>query len=447
MPLPTLIKTWEFRTNLVSPATGVNEDTSARRHSVSIKNALTDTIAHLYAGTAAIQLVAGTTFRINPNPGSANTVFDPAIVGTLTTKTMRLRGMTTGANNGDFSISAHQDLGGGEWVLDFTIPSGGNAENIIGSVNVLSGAFTIPWEMDFCNTPGDGLGTPGDEVDRIVDWGDMTSGTGNVSSWVIKNPVTGTRWCMSGDVSSTSYIGTRMVLIQTVAPSTFTPGALTSYPRGTLDALGTEIHTVYSNNADAWFWDTTTDYNMKIHVMMSDDGEQTRLMASAFGLSPLFWIDGVVDNPHPEWAAGAVTPVVACMMRSQANNVATYGNFNDTANLRASAIPWPLTTLSRNGEDVSYLHNIYATSEGYIDGANGQKWGGANELSGEYPLYPWGLACFDVGMKGRMGELPDIWWSGTDLVNGHSFPDDNSRQFMVWADIVTPWDGSFIEFG
>lgn len=445
MPLPTLIKTWEFRTNLVSPA-GSSGALSARQLSVSLKNALTDTIAHLYAGTADIQSLGGTSFRINPNPGGSNTALDPARVGSLATKTMKLRGMTTAENNGDFVITAHTDLGGGEWVVDYTNsdPSA-IAEDVAGSVNVLGGNFTVPWVIDFTTKTAD-YGVPGDGVDKIVTPSDMTSNTTNSAAWVIHNTVTGTRWCMSGDVSSSSYSGTRMVLRQTMAPASFAAHVNDDIPPdGILDALGATLHTEYSSNGDVWFWDTTTAYNAKIQCMMSNDGEQTRLSAFAFGLNPLFWIDGVLDNPHPLWTGA--TPVVATMQRSAASIAASYGNFNDATSLRCSAIPEPLNVLSPNGEEVRYNLPVYLTGEGYIDGVNSQKWGGPNELSGEYPLYPMGVASFTPGLRARLGELPDIWWNPTDLYVGHSFPSDNSRQFMCFGDITLPWNGDFMEMG
>jgi len=70
----------------------------------------------------------------------------------------------------------------------------------------------------------------------------------------------------------------------------------------------------------------------------------------------------------------------------------------------------------------------------------------ANEISGEYPLWPVGLygnPAYITGLRGQNGYVKD-WWLTVNSVNaGDGFPSDASKQFMAFGPaIVVPWDGT-----
>jgi len=427
MALPALEKTWEFRHLKILCAKN-DYESSHQVFALALKNALTDTIAHEYA-VGDIALVSGSTYRVQ-NVGS---IFDGSMVG----KTLRLRGMTSPANDGDFTITAATAT-----TADY-VNASAVVEAIAGSAKVLGGNFTVvPWVVDTTGTSAI-LGVPGDEVDRLVTFSDFLYSTGNNAYCVLRNTISGTQWCISGDIDLNNQ--GRGTLILTTAPNTFLArGSLDGSPVGTsrTDPGATspsDAHTLYSSSGSQWFIGTSagTNFIANLHVMMSSDGEHTRVIGAVNGTVPMIWFDEKVKEPHPVWSSIEDAYISVMSKSGSLANRATYGVFNDSAHCTGSRIPSGITGVADRHVPVLYL-----TSEGFISSANGQNLTVVNELTGEWPMFPMGIACLQLSSRGRIGQIKDMWWVSTSMLPGQTIPADSSRQFLVLQDIVIPWDGS-----
>ena len=446
MALPTPIKTWEFKTNHYVYG-GYIQDEWAQYAICDIKDILCDFIPRIGAyASGAFTVDAGVVTYT-----ATGSIFNPTLYGNLVGKSVRIKGATSAVNDGEFTITA-QTASTLEWSN-----AGGVAEAFVGSLNIRAGVFTTPWVVSHTGTTTV-HGVKDDGVDRLA--GDPTrlgGGTGNVGYWVIKNTVTGTWWSFSSKSNGTAAgdKAAKGTIRSALAPNELlVPTTLASPPYGTSLEDGSFSHVEWVAVDEWWFYDLgpigTQPFPSKLHVMMSSDGEQTRLALFENNSSPLMWINGIVENPHPAWAAASSTPTVSCMFCAGAGASPThtwyYSYTNDSKVLRGSEIPVPAGHgLSPTGGTEFHNTQFYMTSEGYGAAANGQNLPSPNLLTGAYDLYPIGLSCLDLERYGRLGELPDIWFVGTDVFQGWTFPDSTARQFCAFGDLVLPWDGSIPE--
>ena len=65
-----------------------------------------------------------------------------------------------------------------------------------------------------------------------------------------------------------------------------------------------------------------------------------------------------------------------------------------------------------------------------------------------YEIVPIGLWHGEVvGQRGHHGFLTDVWWTSAALSSGATFPSDGTKQFVVFGDMLFPWNGSRVELG
>lgn len=68
-----------------------------------------------------------------------------------------------------------------------------------------------------------------------------------------------------------------------------------------------------------------------------------------------------------------------------------------------------------------------------------------NDLDGNAsPITPIGLICRTVGVKGRHGEVYDMWYGSTGINDGDNYPGDATRTFVQVGQMVFKWNGSTI---
>lgn len=448
MALPSLDYTWEHRTNWFVYG-GYSDDTWAQYAMCDIKDMLCDFVPRAGAyNEGAFTFATPTVTYTAPDSRYATTK-----VGNLVGKSVRVKGATTAGNDGTFTITAQTSS-----TLQWSNASGA-AEALAGSINVFAGEFTTPWTLSHTGNTS-GHGTKDDGIDRIA--GDPTllggGSTGIVGYWVLKNTATGTWWSYSSD-SNTTAVGDRAgrgVIRSVCAPNELlVPATTGDPPQGTLLEDGTtRAHTEWSADNQWWFFDVGAATPIaKLHVMMSSDGLQTRLGLACNGSIGLAWMDGRVRNPSSDWnvGGGIAVPAFTTMLCSNSLNNTTpthmwsYGDFNDTANLRGSEIPWNHSGVSESGGSERHRTSFYASGEGYLAAQIGEYVVGVNTLTGAYDLFPWGMVTTIYGVEGRHGEVPDVWWVGTDAAVADTFPDSTARTFVSWGDIVLPWDGSVME--
>jgi hypothetical protein len=444
--LPTLIKTYEFIHASLLGTSDTDFNYKVRR---LIKNMLTDVVnpslapAHIY-NRGIIQLVSGVTFRINPADGT----FAPATIGSVVGKTMLLRGMTSVANDGNYVVTGQVDTGGGVYALEYTNASG-VAESIVGSVNVRSGALTTPWEMDqsgFGTAPGTHIGQPGDEVDRLEVLTNFIVDNGSSGFYmVLRNPVTKSQIMFTGNRGAVNSQALGL-LAGTCSPYTFDvarTGFLSPAPTVVIGSTGVVTPQTIFNPEDSGWFIGNGNGECRISLLVSTDGEQTRMPLFYGGFCPAVFCEGLVYNPPAQWSAHLAPDEPAFQAWRRFGGIATIPLFiylNDVAIFQSSELP----SLSPNSlPDPVAL--FYLTAEGFISSANAQNITVADEVTGDWPFYTISLASDSVPSRAVVGSIPDLWWGSTGLALGTTYPAGSSRQFLHIGNIIIPWDGSIPE--
>ena len=348
MALPALTKTWEFMTNQAT--VGATNASSNNEVAFKIKNLLTDTIANGYQDASFVD-IGGGTFAIQG-------ITDDTVDGSMVGKTLKVRGSTSPGNDGDFTITSVPSSS------EVRYSNGsGVAEPVDGSWNILGGNFTTPWVMQHSYNPFHGpIGVRDDGVDRIGVASDNNVSFSSGGYWVVKNTVTGTEWVWGGTRQNSG--DNAAIVGQTTYPNYFDEwggaGDPIAAPNTITDLDGTRTSQIWFRYKADWITNTGSAFVAKVHVMMSDDGQNTRVLVSQFGVFPLLWVDETVLNPHPDWIANG-NSTVACMRNSAAtSNIANYGTFNDSTGVYASELPDSLLALlpQTSGTDLALVRYL-----------------------------------------------------------------------------------------
>jgi hypothetical protein len=255
-----------------------------------------------------------------------------------------------------------------------------------------------------------------DAVDRwAADANLVWANVGSAHSWIVLRQTgiaTNFELCM--DLTSAAADGQNMVWV--VSPSAgFTGGTTLNRPTAT-----DEIVLVGAK------WGATgTNQQLVTHLMQSTDGQCTRIIVCQGNVSSGIVILDKVKAPVSGWT----NPSYAIAATSNGAEQGTISNFYATANGR--------------GYHNSIIMSLYATCEGY--GASGlvpTAQTSPNDISGEFPMSPMGIASDTGGCRGRHGDLFDLWYGlASGLGTGTSYPNANTKQFVQFGDIVFPWDG------
>jgi hypothetical protein len=279
------------------------------------------------------------------------------------------------------------------------------------------------------------------------DWG--TPPTGGV--------VDGDSWFDLGDISWNSGAGTPatwIVLQQSaIAPSfqiclytAFATGADAEYlhvivfPTGYTYAGDSTHRPSAANEIDmtgysgTWgvYQATLGAWSTTLHVMMSTDGECTRMFfimnrQGALETSSL-WLFEKPKNP----VSGGY-PFLATMIG--------HGN---TSNPFISYFQLQDINSYSHGNWSSRSVNYYLTSEGYGSGTLGENLTTADEDTGGWSLCPVQLSIASVvPVRGaRKGDLADLWWGSTSVDLGSTYPGDGTKQLVQVGHLVFPWNGT-----
>lgn len=200
-------------------------------------------------------------------------------------------------------------------------------------------------------------------------------------------------------------------------------------------------------------------YTYRLHMMRTSDQKQYRIIICCNGYAQGIWIFERLDTVEAPtvWTE----PIVACV--AAIGNINTTDNNGETNNdpFVAGAVQfssalqagWCKSNIGRafiNSQAVG----IYFSSE-YISGDSlAVQYGVRNELTGKWPIYPVGVAVGDVGRRGHQGMMTDMWVGGSGIWNqgsgnphwgvldGETYPEDGSRKFVQFGNLIFPWTGS-----
>lgn len=284
----------------------------------------------------------------------------------------------------------------------------------------LKGFGTLPWTVvGSSNSVAAGL----DGTDR---WTAATNlvwhNAGSAHSWIVlKQTGLASNFqllldCDANGGGSGSATSLRILVSYSAG---FTGGTTTARP------TATDEHQL---GLASWCTGTTTPFSSAVHVMQSTDGQGTRVFIARNNLVSTFWAFERLATPATGWSI----PVVS-FVRGATNTTTdapTYAVFNDAAN-----------GYFRHG---STNYTGYITSEGSITSMLGEQFNVyPNDIDGFWPFFPMGFASTTVGARGRHGALVDMYWGVQDaLVNGTSFPNDGTKQWVQLGHMVFPWNGT-----
>lgn len=330
--------------------------------------------------------------------------------------------------------------------------------------NILTTFPTNPWKcvassncagvlrygVDSLGPPGPAYDNWGATFDASKIWGRENDGynyydssTSSKHSWIVlRNTALATTYDLCIDLWNTA--SNREVIVDQSIGKMYVcrsydltgSGSVTSRPSasggfaevelrsGAWDNYGTIVPMSRSSSASAII------YGYRIHGQMSADGLGTRLFVFGDGRLLAFWAFERVMGVDP---AVYADPVWACVRGK-------YDTIGD-----AASYTW-LHDNSTHQRDVNGTtgYNFYLSTEGITTAALGEAWVGyPNEITSKYPLTPVGLASINLGARGRMGYVADLWY-GQSVLDGTAFPSDGSAQYMTMNSLIVPWNGELL---
>ncbi len=186
--------------------------------------------------------------------------------------------------------------------------------------------------------------------------------------------------------------------------------------------------------------------SVRAHVMMSTDGLHTRIVTCSMGMAQFYvFIDVPIDPP-----AGWSDPVVLdCLgITGGPQNPGT-----DTMSIYQMLFQGPVIR-AQGPAGAMYMHHTVrgfatnGTSNGTAVGYT--PWPNADEISGStrFPVSPVGMVhLINPAQTGKHGMFADLYTTALAVQPGNSFPGDGTKSWVVFGQMVLPWDGGDVEVG
>jgi hypothetical protein len=279
----------------------------------------------------------------------------------------------------------------------------------------------------------------GSAMDGIDRWQtvatDIASSTSGTRGWfVFQNDVTGAEFLFWGHTSSNSFQWQRGVV--SVSPELgFTGGTSSTRP------TAVDQFDVSSSGNEFWGHTAPGDQTWLMHMMHSDDGEDTRFWGMAFNNNYFLFMSETAKDATKNGALIPWNGRQNILDWTEANgNASTIPNYNDGAQMRGTIDK----DASAGGH---YEAAFYLSSEHYVSATVMENFVNVrDELANEFIMMPVGLTASAVGIRGRHGRMSDFWYTNaTTLVQvpqGSTYPSDGTHQFVKLGHFVFPWNGT-----
>lgn len=246
--------------------------------------------------------------------------------------------------------------------------------------------------------------------------------TGSAHSWIVLKQAgltTNFQLLLDLDTTTDSARRAKMYFSQSAG---FTGGDWKNRPTAT-----DEVAIIPSLN-NAWHTNINSGpFQNRLHTLRADDGSSTRIVICYNGISRTFILFDKLIGTSGSW-----TDPVICGWNTNASaaTTLTYSLFSD---ILSNAILKTVYTPSS-----SVLTSLAFTSEGFIDGAVGEKLTTANAVDSSWPMCPINVVSTATKV-GRIGRLQDLWWgsTGATLADGSDY---GSLQFVQFGSLILPWD-------
>lgn len=303
--------------------------------------------------------------------------------------------------------------------------------------DTLVGFGLHPWTVGYsCNSVT--AGTVNDGTDRwTLNTNLVWTNTTTARSWmVLKQAATGFQLLLHcRDTVSATARGIGAYL----SPSAgFTGGTTTARPTATDEITLCAENETSTGNGGQWDGFNLAS-SVVLHVLHSSDGKCTRVFICRANACVASWFIDIPKNPASSWT----TPNVGSIKGLFVTSSPTYARLV-TATLANSPF---FSSVNSSFSGTTLIAASTLTCEFYVGSAGttqsvGQNITVVNDLSTSYPLLPTGIFSGTPGITTRLATMFDVWVSSTVPTTGDTFPNDTSRQFAVFGNIIVPWNGT-----
>ena len=289
--------------------------------------------------------------------------------------------------------------------------------------------FTSPWTVvSSSNASTAGAADNWNSLSDIT-WRDEDS-TGTPFSWIVlrQTGISATFELLIA-LESDTVTDDGSQIYASVAQAGFTGGNTTTAPTATDERVLRD-----DDGTSAGHWgsgaDGTSPGNYRYHIMMSSDGDCTRVLMFTDTIVTGLWLFDVPDNPVSGWT----NPYVAMIYgeNNSSTNICSYETWNETATARGRY----------SGADTT----MFFSSEGLANALLGEFFL-ANQLDNTWIATEMGVASQTSTFTGIMGSMFDLWWGAgfnASEGTGRYYPETGTKLYVQVKDMIFPWDGSSI---
>lgn len=276
--------------------------------------------------------------------------------------------------------------------------------------------FTVPWTVALSSD-----GTTTDASDLWADIGDIVHAAAPTAhSWIVLEAPSGFQLCF--DTGFTNSLPERWGVYYSPSGG-FSGGSTTARP-----TASDEVE--LSSSTTAIF--PTTTFDSKVHCIMSDDGEETRLFVMVGGVTLLALITSELasaDIPDPTFIHFASV--------GAGEMLGTSGLWNNGVTRivdGAAAV------------EARYTAECIMTSSSLSTFRAFASYTVANPWTSEFHIAPVGVGGpIGTSQQGKVGNVPDLWWGQQVNNTGDQYPappDTPLQQFTQFGVFVVPWNGT-----
>lgn len=311
------------------------------------------------------------------------------------------------------------------WQHDVSIPVTGGSEITLNTNAVFAikeamiGFASNPWTVAGSS---DGSSAGMDATDRWIDTGDLIwTGIGNPRSWIALENAAGAQLLIDLEAQFTTG---REILIQWFPAGGLTGGTTSTRPSSSNGGVTLVLR-------ENWMFPSITGVG-RIHVLHSTDGLHTRVFGTYLNEIKGAWIISEIYDPVTNFTEPRVAYCTANAQSGSTPSGPLFSNLYDSEVARV---------LSSSGGSI--LTTSFG-AEGAESDAIGQDNPVANEISGLNEFHRMEPISSTLGFRGRLGRIPDIWYTHTGLTTGTTFPltPSPTREFIQFGDVAVPWNGS-----
>lgn len=305
-----------------------------------------------------------------------------------------------------------------------------DVRNLLLSIkNSLKGFSSSPWVVEG-SSDGAGAGAM-DGNDRWTDISKLVwNSAGSNHSWIVlRQTGLGSLFEICIDLNLSSVQGGYMTF--SWATTGYSGGSGTTAPTATgqVTALTT---------ASVWGYNYASTFSRVLHVMMSTDGQCTRVFNTVGGTIHLMWLFETAKNPISAWT----TPVYVSV--SQYGSLGAYGYTKPTYDYLSSTTSYQGNMPPFQAKNGSNNFSLCFSGEGYASGLNQPNQARYNQINSLAPVTIIGLVSPTPGYRGRHGQAYDMWWGTLYTMGGGwdgTWPDDSTRKFWNCGALIIPWTG------